>query len=285
MNKYLLILFLVITHLLANNQTKFIKIKVKQIDNIVKAKMMIRGDFTTPNQAKMYTGNEENAYFIRHVSAQVDGDIVYDISLSPQFRQRHSFILRFDFDYIGRGDTLQIIVTDNKGKQTSFSRKIKNSKGKNNTVNSQKFTLKSRDYWQIKPKLWELTNTKEAIKELYGTKKTKIGDLNISLAQYTKYWYFAPIKISSKIKMKSIAIFSDDLTNFSHKEKTPSIRAVISIPKGTTIVYGKSFYVLTNGSCCKDDYIPITVVGMDKDDNLHKAVLTTRLTCSADCEI
>ena len=128
MNKYILILFLITTHLFANNQTELIMIKAKQIKNTVRTKILIKGDFINPYRAKRNTGNEENAYFIRHVTAQVDGDIVYDISLSPQFRQRNLFVLMFDFDYIGRSDTLQFIVTDNKGKQTSLSRKIKNSK-------------------------------------------------------------------------------------------------------------------------------------------------------------
>jgi len=69
--------------------------------------------------------------------------------------------------------------------------------------------------------------------------------------------------------MKSIAIFADDLRNSSYKERLPSIRAVISIPKGTSIIYGKNFSVLTVGSfyylpghsCPEDVYIPITVVG------------------------
>lgn len=285
MNKYLLILFLITSHLLANNQIESIKLKAKQIDNIVKAKMMISGDFITPYKAMIETGNEKNAYFVRHITAQVDGDVVYDISLSPQFRPQRFIVLEFNFDYIGRGDTLLVIVTDNKGEQTRFSTRIRNSKGKDNTLNSKKSTLKSKDYWQIKPKLWELTTTKEAIKELYGTKKPQIGDLNISLTQYTEYWYFAPIKISSKIKMKSIAIFSDDLTNPSYRKKIPSIRAIISIPEGTSIVYSKSFYILTSGTCCEDSYVPITVVGIDKDDNLHKIVFNTELACSADCEM
>lgn len=287
MNRYIFILLcLITTHSLASNQTELIKIKAKQINNIVKTKILIKGDFINPYRAKLKTGNEENAYFIRHVTAQVDGDIVYDISLSPQFRQRNAFVLMFDFDYIGRSDTLQVIVTDNKGKQTSLSAKIKNTnKGKSHTLNSKKSTLKEKDYWIIKPKLWKITNTEEAIKELYGTKKPKVGDLNISLAGYTNFWYFAPIKISSKVRMKSIAIFSDDLTNPSYREKIPSIRAIISIPEGTSIVYSKSFNVLTSGTCCKDSHVPITVVGIDKDDNLHKVVFNAELACSADCEM
>jgi len=85
--------------------------------------------------------------------------------------------------------------------------------------------------------------------------------------------------------MKSIAIFSDDMVIPTHRDKRPSIRAVISIPEGTTINYEKRFYVLTSGTCCEDSFIPITVVGMDKDKKLYKAVLNTRLACSADCEL
>ena len=280
--KYIALILILISPVLSFDKSI---VMAKQVNNIIKAKMLIKGNFINPQRAKLKTGDKENAYFIRHITAHVNGNVVYDISLSPQFRQRNALILKFDYNYMGRGDILQVVVTDNKGKQTRLSTKIKNTKGKNDILTSKKSTLKARDYWKIKPKLWELINTEEAIKELYGTKKLKIGDINISLTKYTNYWYFAPIKISSKIKMKSIAIFSDDLTNPSHREKIPSIRAVISIPEGTSIIYSKSFYILTSGTCCEDSYIPITVVGIDKDENLHKKVFNTRLACSADCEM
>ena len=140
--------------------------------------------------------------------------------------------------------------------------------------------------------LWKLTNTEEAIQELYGTKKPKVADINISISHYASM-DFTPIRISSNIRMKSIAVFADDLRNSSYTERIPSIRAVISIPKGTSIIYGNSFSILTVGSlyylpsnsCPEDVYVPITVVGIDKDEKIHKGVLKVKLYISGDCEM
>jgi hypothetical protein len=271
------------TYLFASNQTNLIRAKAKQIDNIVKAKILFL-DVVSPPLAKFRTGNKKNAYFIKHVYATIGEDIVYDISLTHTFRQDQLLVLKFNFIYEGRGDTLNFFVTDNKDIQTTLSIKIKNSLGENSLLRSKRRSLKSINYWKKKPKLWNLTNTEEAIKELYGTNKGKPNVIDIAIIKLSEYGYYAPIKISSKAPMKSISIFSDDLTNVSHRGKIPSVRAIISLPYGTTINYS-TFYILTSGTCCEDNDIPITVAGIDTKGRVYKTILNARLVCSADCEM
>jgi len=287
MNKSLLLLFLLTIHLFASDKTVLIKAKAKQVNNIVKAMISIRG-VVAPGLARLRTGDEKNAYFIKHVHASIGEDVVYDISLTHTFRQEHVLGLKFDFIYEGRGDTLNFTVTDNKGKETNLSVKIKNSLGKNGALIPKRTTLKSINFWKEKPNLWRLTNTDEAIKELYGPNKTKTNVIDISVTKQSPFYYFVPISISSKVQMKSIAIFSDDLTEYPYRRKErkkfPSVRAIISTPKNTIINYS-SFYILTMGSCCVHDTVPITVAGIDEDGQVYKTILNTKLICSADCEM
>ncbi len=283
MKNYVLILFLITTHLFASSQANTIKVKAKQSNSIVKAKILIQG-LVSPRRARSSTGDAKNAYFVKHVSANIGGDVVYDISLNNTVRQENSLVLRFDFLYKGRDDTLNFIIIDSKNKQTTRSIKIKNSLGKNSSLNSKKSTFKSINYWKEKPKLWSLTNTQEVMKELYGMSIGKANVIDVTVPEYSSYAYYVPLTIKSKIPLKSIAVFSDDLTNVSYRGKYPSIRAIISLPEGTTINYSK-FYVLTSATCCEDWNVPITVAGIDRKGQVYMTVIKTQLVCSADCEM
>lgn len=277
MHRYIL-LFLLITQLFSIDQTR---IKAKQVGNVIQAKTIIKNPMINIYQAKLRTGDKNRTDFIRHVTAQVDGDTVYDISISPYLTPNP--LLNFNYTYQGRGDTLKLIVTDNKGRQTNFSTKIKDSLGKNDLLRSKRANSKTIDFWKEKPKLWELTNTEEAIEELYGSNKAKKNGIKVVIPYRGTKVYYVPIDISSKLALESIAIFSDDLTNRTYRGKIPSIRAIISIPEDTTVNY--SLYILTSGRCCVDKYVPITVVGRDQNGQVYKTVLEAELLCSADCEI
>ncbi len=84
--------------------------------------------------------------------------------------------------------------------------------------------------------------------------------------------------------MRTIAIFSDDLTNYPQREKYPSIRAIISLPENTTIDF-LPFNILTLGTCCEDWNVPITIVGIDKEGHVYQTTVDATLICSADCEM
>lgn len=60
-----------------------------------------------------------------------------------------------------------------------------------------------------------MKNTDEAIKELYGVSKAIPNIINIIPKELNRYsvTYYVSLNINFKIKMSSIAIFSDDLSN------------------------------------------------------------------------
>jgi sulfur-oxidizing protein SoxZ len=101
------------------------RIKAKLKNGVVKAKMMIKHDMTTYNQAKKKTGNRNDANFITHISASVNGKSVLDISSSQFFSKNPIFKFKFRGDEFKKGDKLKVTWVDKKGKSKTSKSKIK----------------------------------------------------------------------------------------------------------------------------------------------------------------
>jgi len=101
-----------------------IKAKAKLKGGVVKVKAMIKHPMMTYNMAEKKTGSRDNANFITHVSATLDGETVFDMSTS-QFLSKNP-IFKFQFQGIGKkGDKIQLVATDLKGKTYKGKAKIK----------------------------------------------------------------------------------------------------------------------------------------------------------------
>jgi len=97
------------------------KIKAKLKGDVVHAKVAAKHDMLTYDQAKK-KGVEAN--FITHISASVNGKVVYDASTS-QFWSKNP-IFKFAFKGIGaKGDKLEVTWTDLKGNTKTASKKIR----------------------------------------------------------------------------------------------------------------------------------------------------------------
>ncbi len=95
------------------------KIKAKEKNGVVKAKISIKHDMLTYEQAKK-KGKEAN--FITHITATAGGKVVYDASTS-QFLSKNPLI---KFAFKGKkGDELKITYTQLKGEVFYASKKIK----------------------------------------------------------------------------------------------------------------------------------------------------------------
>ena len=95
------------------------KIKAKEKNGVVKAKVAISHDMLTYDQAKK-KGKEAN--FVAHVTATVGDKVVYDVSTS-QFLSKNPLI-KFQFDG-KKGDELKITYTQLKGEVFFATKKIK----------------------------------------------------------------------------------------------------------------------------------------------------------------
>ena len=96
------------------------KIKAKQKGDVVKAKVLIKHEMLTYDQAKK-KGKEPN--FITHITAKANDKVVFDFS-SSQFLSKNPLI-RFSFKGAKAGDKLEVTWVDLKGNTKTASKKIK----------------------------------------------------------------------------------------------------------------------------------------------------------------
>lgn len=71
------------------------KVKAKIKNDIVQVKAIAKHPMMTYDQAAKKTGDRENANFITHISASVNGRMVYEVSTS-QFLSKNP-IIKFQF--------------------------------------------------------------------------------------------------------------------------------------------------------------------------------------------
>jgi len=100
-----------------------IKIKAKNKKGIIEVKALIKHEMSTYNQAKKKTGDRNNANFITHISASVNGKIVYEASTS-QFLSKNP-IFKFKFTGAVKGDEISMTYSDKQGNTKSATAKIK----------------------------------------------------------------------------------------------------------------------------------------------------------------
>ena len=100
------------------------KIKAKLKKGVVSVKAMAKHEMTTYDIAKKQTGDRENANFIFHITATVNGETVWEVSTS-QFLSKNP-IFKFKFQGIGKkGDKVLMVATDRKGNTLKGKGKIK----------------------------------------------------------------------------------------------------------------------------------------------------------------
>lgn len=99
------------------------KIKAKIKGDVVEAKVMIKHDMITYDQAVIKTGHREDANFIVHVDASVNGKVVFDASTS-QFLSKNP-IVGFSFKGAKAGDELIVNTVDLKGNKDTEKQAIR----------------------------------------------------------------------------------------------------------------------------------------------------------------
>ena len=95
------------------------KIKAKVKDGVAKAKIMVKHEMMTYDQAKK-KGTKAN--FITHMTGKVGDKVVYEIS-SSQFLSKNP-LFKFTFP-AAKGDELTMTYTDLQGNTETDSKKVK----------------------------------------------------------------------------------------------------------------------------------------------------------------
>jgi len=101
------------------------KIKAKLKGDIVKVKALAKHDMTTYNQAEKKTGDRNNANFITHISASINGKVVFDASTSQFLSKNPIFKFQFKAAGVKKGDKLEMTWVDKKGNTKTDAGKIK----------------------------------------------------------------------------------------------------------------------------------------------------------------
>jgi len=100
------------------------KVKAKLKNGVVSVKCMAKHVMTTYDIAKKQTGNRDDANFITHISASVNGKTVWEASTS-QFLAKNP-IFKYKFTGIGaKGDKVEMNWVDRKGNTGKGKGKIK----------------------------------------------------------------------------------------------------------------------------------------------------------------
>ena len=101
------------------------KIKAKIKKGVLKVKTLIKHDMITYDQAQKKFGDRNKANFVTHITASVNGHIVYEASTS-QFLSKNP-IVKFQAKAKGikKGDKLEMIVAQKIGAPTTGKAKIK----------------------------------------------------------------------------------------------------------------------------------------------------------------
>lgn len=99
------------------------KIKSKLKDGVVETKVLASHEMTTYDIAEKKTGNREDANFITHITATINGKVVYEASTS-QFLSKNP-IFKFSFKGANAGDVLNVSWVDRKGNKEDEKETIK----------------------------------------------------------------------------------------------------------------------------------------------------------------
>lgn len=99
------------------------KMKSKLKDGVVETKVMAAHEMMTYDVAEKKTGSRDNANFITHITAALNGKVVYEASTS-QFLSKNP-IFKFSFKGAKAGDELSVNWVDLKGNKENAKEIIK----------------------------------------------------------------------------------------------------------------------------------------------------------------
>lgn len=99
------------------------KIKAKLKNGVVEVKAMAKHEMMTYDVAQKKTGDRNNANYITHIDAKVNGKVVWEASTS-QFLSKNP-IFGFAFKGAKKGDEIVMTWVDLKGNTVTGKEKIK----------------------------------------------------------------------------------------------------------------------------------------------------------------
>ena len=127
--------------------------------------------------------------------------------------------------------------------------------------------LSAKDYRELKPKAWTAHTTDDAIKALYGNKKMKESKkIKLKLPKVAANGGAVPVKFSTKLNAKTVALFQDanpeaavavytvskyDMKDYEVRIKMGKSGTVTVVVEGTNgkLYYAKQYLEVAAGGC------------------------------------
>ena len=123
--------------------------------------------------------------------------------------------------------------------------------------------LSAVDFRATKPKAWDATTTKEAIKSLYGTSNTTPSGVKLKAPEIAENGAVIPLTISSKMKdVKTVSLFQD--------ANPESAVAVFTVPDNGIVEYSVRIKMQKTGN--------VTAIVATKDGKLYSAAKLVKVT-------
>jgi len=256
MNRYLFVLLLFIAQAFAENGITNIKIKAIQVANKTTVKFMLNVKIYNQERAKLL---DTTPYYISNITAIVENKTVYNAFFSPYLSTNPLF----EFNYLetGTSDRLELLITDSNDKTVKKSTLIKNSSKLPSKMNLHGFM---NDLVNPTLDVWNATDTKEAIKKLYGSQEVVDGGFKISSKGNNAFILDDGIcfdnggridlTIQSDLNLSSLAVFQDSNPH--------STIAIFQNYKTSITDYRLTFTMKKTST--------ITVIGKNKDGKLYK---------------
>lgn len=101
------------------------KVKAKLKNGVIKVKAMAKHGMVTYDQAEKKTGNKNDANFITHITGEINGKTVIDMSTSQFLSKNPIFKFKLKGEEFKKGDKLIMTWTDLKGKSANGKGKLK----------------------------------------------------------------------------------------------------------------------------------------------------------------
>ena len=269
MKQYLLFLLIPIIVFAQDNVNLNMRAKANSDGAIVKAKFELKNKMISFRTAQ-YQGIDVD--FISHITATVENNVVLDISTSP-FLSRTP-VIKFKFKDVKQSNAIRYNLTNIKGKEKEHIFEIKRKHKL--ALEHKPFTNLNTsvvDFRKTNPLAWKASNSKEAIKELYGLIENPIeGKISLIMPEdsnprETDCGLHVPIKISSKIDLESLAIFIDEIDG--------STLAVFSISPLSIVDYKLSAKI-------GGEQYTLTLIGKDRSGKFYKETNKGKLPLTYD---
>jgi len=271
LSKNILILFLISTHLTLfaqDNSHLDMKAKANSDGKVVSAKLQLQSPMINFEVAKRHNAE---ANFISHLTAVVENQIVLDIDISKSSFLLPKPVIKYKFKDINQANAIRYIVTNNKGETKEHVFEIK----RENKLQEDKKQFKDPktsviNLKETNPLVWEAKNSKEAIKELYGSIEDPITDkINLIMPKSIDCDWAIPVNISSDVDLESLALFIDIDTTEA------STLAIFSISPFSIVDYKLLIHM-------RGKEYTLTAIGKDRNGNFYKVTNKGSLPITSD---